>query len=231
MRGSCWRGNSYREVWSLRNLSADLEHSIAFVIARIGEQAERSGAPLGDDEIDFLHHPPTQPTNPTASWGFHTADQDSWPILTLRDVGFERLCNLARDAHAHDLRIRPDAAREWEFAGAVLQLNRHPLSWLLQWAHIRTAQRPARWDRLLLVATATLVVIVFLVGAVALSIVTDGQRDAGKWTMCGIGACIYAAFLTFLYFAARRLEARQRQQSIERYRCDLLLRDPAPTRR
>jgi hypothetical protein len=203
------------------HLSVDLEHSLTYVIARISEQAERSAAPLGDDEIDFLHHPPTQPTNPTVSWGFHTAGQDSWPILALRDFEFERLCNLAKDAHAHDLRTRPDAAREWGFAGAVLQLHRHPLSWLLQWAHIRTAQRPARWDRLLLVATATLVVVVFILGAMALSVVTDGQRDAWKWTLCGIGACIYAAFLTFLYFAVRRLEARQRKQNIEEFRCDL----------
>ena len=204
---------------------------MTFVIARIGKQAERSGAPLGDDEIDFLHHPPTQPTNPTASWGFNTAYKDSWPTPVLRDLGFERLCNLARDAHRRDLQTRPDAAREWEFAGAVLELHRHPLSWLLQWAHIRTAKRPARWDRLLLVATASLVVVVFILGAVALSVVTDGQRDVWKWTSCVIGGCIYAAFLTLLYFAVRRLEVRQQQQNIEKFRCDLLVGDSAPMRR
>jgi hypothetical protein len=208
-------------------LSADLENSLTFVIARISEQAERSGAPLGDDEIDFLHHPPTQPTNRTASWGIHTADEGSWPILNLRDLEFERLCNLARNAHSHDLLTRPDAAREWEFAGAVLQLNRHPVSWLLQWAHIRTAQRPARWDRLLLWATATLVVVVFILGAVALSVVTDGQSGIWKWTLCVIGGCIYVASLAFLYFGVRRLEARQRQQNIENFRCDLPVGDSA----
>jgi hypothetical protein len=209
--------------------TSDLDRASDFVIASISEQAERSGTPLGDDERDFLIHLPTQPTNLTASWGPNTTYEATWPTPVLRDFGFERLCNLARDAHAHDLRTRPDAAREWEFAGAVLQLHRHPLSWLLQWAHIRTAQRPARRDRLLLVATATLVVIGFILGAVALSVLTDGQKEFWKWTVWVSGTCVYGAFLTFIYFAVRRLEVRQRQQNIEKYRCDLPIRASAPT--
>ncbi len=205
----------------MRHLSADLETALSFVIERMREEAERSGSPLDDDDTEFLNNLPTRSTNSTIAGGFNTAYEDFWPTPVLRDLRFERFCNLARDAHLDDLQTRPDAAREWEFAGAVLLFHRHPLSWLLQWAHIRTAQRPARWDRLLLVATATLVVVVFLVGAIALSIVTDGRSDAWKWTLSGIGACIYAAFLTFLYFAVRRIESRQRQQHIERYRCNL----------
>jgi hypothetical protein len=212
-------------------LSTDLENSSTFVIERIGEEAERSGVPLDDDEKEFLVHLPTQPTNPTASWGFNTAYEDPWPTPVLRDLRFERLCNLARDAHLHDLRARPDAAREWEFASAVLKLHRHPLSWLLQWAHVRTAKRPERWDRLLLVGTTTLVVMVFILGAIALSVLTEGQRDAWRWTLWAIGGCVYGAFLTLLYFGVRRLESRQREQHIEKYRCDLPVRGPAPTRR
>jgi hypothetical protein len=215
----------------MSHMSTDLENSLTFVIARISEQAARSGVPLDDDEIDFLHYLPTQATNLTASWGSNTAYEATWPTPVLRDFGFERLCNLARDAHAHDLRTRPDAAREWEFAGAVLQLHRHPLSWLLQWARIRTAQRPARWDRLLLVATATLAVVGLILGAVALSVLTDGQKEFWKWTVWVIGICVYGAFLTFLYCAVRRLEVRQRQQNIEKHRCELSIRASAPTPR
>jgi hypothetical protein len=211
--------------------TSDLDKAFAFVVERISEQAERSGAPLGDDEADFLHHLPTHPTNPIASGGFHAADQGSWLTTAHRDLGFERLCNLARDAHAHDLQTRPDAAREWEFASAVLPLHRHPLSWLLQWAQIRTGQRPARWDSLLLVVTATLVVVGSILGAVALSVLTDGQKEFRKWTVWLIGTCVYGAFLTFLYFALRRLEARQWQQNIEKYRCNLPTRETTPTMR
>src|SRR5258708_5559115 len=160
--------------------ASDLDKALASVIARISQQAEQSGAPLDDDEIDFLRHPPTRPTNPTASLGFHTADQASWPILAHRDLGFERLCNLARDAHSHDLRTSPDAARDWEFAGAVLQLHRDPLSWLLQWAHIRTGQRPARWDRLLLVATAILVAVGSILGRSRLLCSAKVRKTSGN---------------------------------------------------
>lgn len=211
--------------------STDLEAALTFVIERIGEEAERSGVPLGEDEIDFLSHLPTQPTNPTVLWGFNTAYEDSWPTPALRDLRFERLCNLARNAHLHDLHARPDATREWEFAGAVLKLHRHPLSWLLQWAHIRTAKRPERWDLLLLVGTAILVVMVFIFGALALSVLTEGQKDVWRWTLWIIGGCVYGALLALLYFGVRRLESRQREQHIEKYRCNLPVRGPAPTHR
>ena len=168
------------------------------MIERIGEEAERSGVPLDDDEKEFLVHLPTQPTNPTASWGFNTAYEDPWPTPVLRDLRFERLCNLARDAHLHDLRARPDAAREWEFASAVLKLHRHPLSWLLQWAHVRTAKRPERWDRLLLVGTATLVVMVFILGAIALSVLTEVREMLGGGR-CGLS--VDASMAPFSHFS------------------------------
>ncbi len=77
---------------------ADLEIVSAFVIERIGEEAERSGAPLGDDEMHFLSHLPDKPTNPTAEWGFQTSYEGDSPTPVLRDLGFERLCNLAKGA-------------------------------------------------------------------------------------------------------------------------------------
>lgn len=204
--------------------SADLEMASAFVIERISEEAERSGAPLGDDERDFLNHLPDKPTNPIAGWGFNTAYEGNWPTPILRDLGFERLCNLAKDAHSNDLRTRPHGAREWYFACAVLQANRHPLSRLLQWVGIRTVKRHARWDRLLLVGTGTLVVAVFVLGALALSVFTDGMEDVRKWMLLVVGGCVYGGFLTLLYFGVRRVESKQQEQNIETCRCELPVR-------
>jgi hypothetical protein len=151
----------------MRLPSNDLDAALAFVIERISQEAERSGAPLDSDKKHFLNHLPTQPTNPIAVTGFNTAYKDTLPTPILRDFWFERLCRLAKDAHWHDLRTRPDAVPEWEFAAAVLEFDHHPMSWLLGWAGVRTKKRPARWDRLLLVTTATFVVVLFLVGVFA----------------------------------------------------------------
>jgi hypothetical protein len=208
---------------------ADLNVALTFVVERIAQQAAHSAEPLDDDEQYFLDNLPTEPTNPTATWGFNTAYEASWPEPVLRDFRFERLCKLAKDAHSRDIQARPDAAREWEFASAVLEFHRHPMSWLLGWAGIRAGKRPARWDLLLLVATATFVVVLFLVGVLALSIVTDGQKEVWKWTLWVVGACVYSTIITLLYFAVKRLEARQRERNIELCRCDLPVHDSAHT--
>jgi hypothetical protein len=210
---------------------AELDVALTFVVEGIAQEAERSAAPLDDDEQYFLNHLPTEPTNPTAGWGFNTAYEGYWPEPVLRDLRFERLCKLAKDARLHDLQTRPDAAREWEFAAAVLELHRHPMSWLLKWAGIRTRKRSARWDRLLLVATAAFVVVLSLVGALALSALTDGQREFWKWTLWVAGACAYGTILTLLYLAVRRLEARQGERNVEKSWRDLPVRGSAHTHR
>ncbi|MGA8213155.1 MAG: hypothetical protein WB799_06150 [Candidatus Sulfotelmatobacter sp.] len=212
---------------------ADLDVALAFVVERITQEAERSSVPLDDDEKHFLDHLPTEPTNPTAAlaWGFNTTYECSWPTPVLRDFRFERLCKLARDAHSHDLQTRPDAAREREFAAAVLELHRHPMSWLLTWAGIRTGKRAARWDCLLLVTTAASVVVLFLVGVLALSVLTDGQKEVWKWTFWVVGACVYGTLVTLLFFAVRRLEAWQREQNIEICRRDVPMHGSAHTHR
>jgi hypothetical protein len=211
--------------------SADLDVALAFVVEGISHEAERSATPLDDDETHFLNHLPTQPTNPTIALGFNTADEFSLPTPVLRDFRFERLCKLAKDARLHDLQSRPDAAREWEFAAAVLQLHRHPMAWLLSWAGIRTRERPARWDRLILVTTAALVVVLSLFGAFALSALTEGQKEVWKWMSWVIGGCVYCTLIAGLYFGVRRLEARQREQNVEKYRCDLPARSSSHTYR
>jgi hypothetical protein len=203
--------------------SADLDVALGFVIERITEEAQRSAAPLDDDDTHFLNDLPTEPTNPMAAEasGFNTAYGEFLPTPVLRDLRFDRLCKLASDAHSHDLQTRPGGVHEWEFAAAVLQLHRHPMSWLLGWAGIRAAKRPARWDRLLLVATATFVVVLSLVGAFTLSALTDGQNNVWKWTLWIAGGCVYGVVMTLLYFAVRRLESRQQERDIERSRRSL----------
>jgi len=206
----------------MENQRTDLETTVAFVTERIGEEAEYSAAPLDEDENYLLHHLPTEPTNPTIASGFNTAYEESSPTPVLRDFRFERLCKLVKDAHLRDLRTRPEAAREWEFAAAVLQLNGHPMSWLLGWAGIRTGKRRARWsDRFLLVLTGAFVVIVFLFGALALSIFTEDKKEVWKWTLWVVSGFGYSLLLTLLYFAVRRGEIRQRERDVERYRCNL----------
>ncbi|MCU1303762.1 MAG: hypothetical protein JWQ87_4046 [Candidatus Sulfotelmatobacter sp.] len=200
--------------------SADLDAALAFVVERISQEADRLAAPLDDDENHLLNHLPTEPTNPTAVWGFNTAYEDSWPTPALRDLRFERLCKLAKLARLDDLQSSPDAAREWEFAAAVLELHRHPMSWLLNWAGIPIGKRPARLDLLFLVATAAFVVVLFLVGVLALSDLTDGKKEIWKWTSWLVGACVYGTIITFLYFAVRRVEVWQRERNIEKCRGD-----------
>jgi hypothetical protein len=204
--------------------SADLDVALAFVVEQVNQEAERSAAPLNEDEQYFLNHLPIEPTNPTAASGFNTAYEFSLPTPVLRDFRFERLCKLARDARLHELQSRPDAAREWGFAAAVLELHRHPMAWLLSWSGIRSRKRPARWDRLLLVIAAALVVALFLLGAFALSALTEGQKEFWKWTLWIVGGCVYGTLMTLLYFGVRRLETWQREQNVEKYRCDLPVR-------
>ncbi len=213
--------------------SADSDAALAFIVESITREAERSVAPLNDDEKHFLNHLPTEPRNSTAveATGFNTAYEEFLPTPVLRDLQFEKLCKLARHAHSHDLQTRPEAVQEWKLAVAVLQLHHHPMSWLLGWAGIRNRKRPQLRDRLLLVATATFVVVLSLAGAFTLSALTDGQNVVWKWTLWVAGGCVYGALMTLLYFAARRLEVRQQERDIERYRRTLPVRGFVHTHR
>jgi hypothetical protein len=210
----------------MRLPTSDLDLALEFVIERITQEAVCLAEPLDDDEEYFLRHLPTEPINPTAGLasGFNFAYEDSLPTPVLRDLRFERLCKLAKNVRSNDLRTHSDALRQWEFAAAVLQLNRHPMSWLLGWAGIRVAKRSARWDGLLLVATALFIVALSVGGALALSVLTDGQNVVWNWTLWVAGGCIYAAVLILLYFAVRRLEGRQGERDVERVRCNLPVR-------
>jgi protein-S-isoprenylcysteine O-methyltransferase Ste14 len=78
-------------------------------------------------------------------------------------------------------------------------------------------------------ATAVFVVVLFLIGAFALSALTEGQSKLWQWTLWIAGGCIYGALTTLLYFAVRRLEARQQERDIKKYRRDLHVRGSAHT--
>jgi hypothetical protein len=195
-----------------QNLSADLEAALTFVIERIGEEAERSGTPLDENERYFLWHLPTEPTNLTIHQGY---DPESY-MPVLRDLSYERLCALAKNARLHDIRTRPDAARDWEFSGAAFQLEHHPMSWLLDWAGMLKLQRP-RGDGLLLVGTATLVVLILVFGAITLSVVADRHPDL-KGALLIAGGFVYCVIVILLFVAVQRFEKQRLRRTVEKHR-------------
>src|ERR1700694_2687300 len=98
---------------------------------RLREEATRSGEPLSDEQRFLLNHLPNNSGLPI----WNCADPE-WPaVLIPGDAEFERLCAVAGAARNRDARINPASTLDWEFAVAVLKLNRHPMSWLLRWAH------------------------------------------------------------------------------------------------
>ncbi len=108
---------------------SDLQIALAFVIKRIEEEACRSGEPLDEDERLLLTHLPTTSALPFAV-------DPEFPAPVPRDFSYERLIKLAKAAHRYDASPSSELAFDWEFAAAVLKLERHPMSWLLQWAEI-----------------------------------------------------------------------------------------------
>jgi hypothetical protein len=189
----------------------DLTASVEFVAGRIAEESVRSGVPLEDDEQYFLSHLPTRPTNPTlgSGWG---PDRYSLPAFSLRDYSFERLCQLAKDAHRHDLETRPSAASEWKFATAVLQLNNHPMVWLLNWAGMKTK---SRWDGCLVITIGSLIVMVLVGGIFMFGTSVPPQREALWLVLMTVGAAL------LLYLAGKKNEHWSEERAVERYRCVL----------
>ncbi len=185
------------------------------MIARIEGEAERSGAPLDEDEIEFLRHLPTKPTNLTLHTGGHSAD---WPVL--RDFNYEKLCELAKSAHAYDVRLRPEVLSQWDFACAVLQFHRHPMSWLLGWADIRVKKARGLADGCLLFTTALIVIVLSGVAVYLLSNLGDRFVGIGKQALWAAGICLCSGILISLFFLTRRLERWQGTRTIEKYRYD-----------
>jgi hypothetical protein len=186
--------------------TADLDVALRFVISRIEQEATRSGESLSDEQRFLLNN---LPKNSVLSQPYGGDPEiPAQPIP--RDTTYERVCAVARLAHHNDLLLNPASALEWEFAAAVSKLNRHPMSWLLQWAGVKVV-RPW-WDRWLLIAAALL--FIFSVAAVALLM---GSEPWTPFQWAGVGA-VYIGVLLLLYFASRRIEEWQLKQYIERCR-------------
>jgi hypothetical protein len=184
----------------------DLDTALGFVIGRIEEEAPRSGEPLSDGQRFLLNHLPKDSALPQP----YAGDPEFPAVLVPRDTTYERLCALAKAARQNDLRVNPSLAPDWEFAAAVSKLNRHPMSWLLQWAGLK--ERRPWWDRCLLIAAALLFV---LCGAALMLLAGNAPWTPFQWTGISAG---YIAVLVLLHFASRRIEEWQLKKTIERCR-------------
>lgn len=202
------------------NLTTDLDAALEFVIRRIREEGERSGEPLDEDEEDFLRNLPTRPTNPTLHSTHYAGDGvlGSFPI---RDLSFERLCDLAKAAYKSDTTIGTESERQWNFAAAVFRLNRHPMSWLLQWAGISLRKAAASTDGCLLLTTAIVFIVTSAFVLVPLLRFASGLANAWKLSIRILSGSLCAGLLVALYFWTRRLEFWQGKKTVEKYRCDL----------
>jgi hypothetical protein len=183
----------------------DLTEALGFVIGRIEEEAMRSGEPLTEEQRLLLNNLPSQSDAPE----FSTGDPEFPLHFAPRDTLYERLCALAKAAHRSDVELNP-GSQEWEFAFNVSKLNRHPMCWLLQWAGVK--QRRPWWDRWLLVAASLL----FIIATISLMLlVIDRGWVLWRGAVAGIG---YIGLMLFMRIASRRIEERQLEQNIERFR-------------
>jgi hypothetical protein len=132
--------------------TADLDAALQFVIRRVKEEATRSGEPLSEEQASLLEDLPPRSVFP------ESADPET-ALLVPRDLAYERLCEVAKAAHAEDLQADRDN-RDWLFAASVLALNRHPMVWLLSWAGVKPV-RPW-WDRSLVFIGAVLLIAAWL---------------------------------------------------------------------
>lgn len=185
-------------------MSADLEAALAFVTTRIEEEAVKSGEPLSADERLLLQYLPKHLTTPVIS-----PDTDN-PVLLPRNLTYERLCALAKTANRSDVMLNLGSARRWEFAAAVLRLNRHPMRWLLDWAGVKV-EKPW-WDKWLLLFAALLFIAVIIV---AMVLAGDEPWSSAKWVALGV---VYVLALTLMYFGSRSVENWQLKRRIDKCR-------------
>jgi hypothetical protein len=129
------------------------------------------------------------------------------PTLVPRDVNYERLCALAKAAYLNDRKMNLESL-DWEFALAVLTLNRHPMWGALHSAGVKMYRRPL-WDQLSVIIAALFPVIAVILLA------WNGPRTLFLWTgvLCGT-----VAVMLLVYFASRQIVRWQLQNHIERCR-------------
>lgn len=177
-----------------------MDAALSFVIRRVREQANLSGEPLTEEQLQLLKYLPS----PTGEYW-----EPESPTPVPRNRNYERLCALGRAAYLRDRKSSPSSL-DWEFALAVFQLERHPMWGVLQFAGVK--YRRPRWDYLLLVLSGLL----FVTGMLVLALLAGNEPWTGlQWTAMGSA---FAAALFLAYFGARRIERRQLEKEIERCR-------------
>ncbi len=182
----------------------DLEIALSFVTRRIGEEAVRSGQSLSVEEQALLEDLPTESVLPDPN----SSDSEALTLRPPRDLAYERLCALAKQAHRRDLQFDP-SGRDWQFALAVTALNRHPMSWLLGWAEVKG--RRAWWDGCLLVVTALVCICTWM----ALMFVGTESHLRFRWLIVAAGA---ATLIAAMGFGARWMQQSQLRRTIEKNR-------------
>jgi hypothetical protein len=186
------------------NQDTDLDDALNFVENEIQREASQSGQPLTEEEGILLNNLPTAPVFPLTS----ATDPAQRPVP--RDLAYERLIAVAKEARQRDNRVGSISDRKWRYAATVCKLNRHPMSWLLHWAGIR--EENSWWDRSLLIISATFLALC-LITIILLGIIDAWTRST--WIAGGIGYCV---LVLSLYFGTRHLEDRQLRRDVEKYR-------------
>jgi hypothetical protein len=189
------------------NHDADLDEALSFVVRKIEGEATRSGKPLSEEEGILLNNLPTSPLFPMGPSG---DPEFPAPMPIPKDLAYERLIVLAKEARQRDVQVDSTSDRTWRYAATVCKLNRHPMSWLLRWSGIRE-QKPW-WDRSLLIISATLLVFYF-VAMIVLGIAEMWTRLG--WIASGVG---FFVVVVLLYFASRQIEDWQLRREVEKYR-------------
>lgn len=181
--------------------TTDLEIAVSFVVHRVEAQAKASGQPLSEEEHSLLKSLPSS----DASYPI-LAPEFGPPELVPRNINLERVCALTKAAYQHDRQLNLESL-SWEPAFAVLTLNRHPMSGLMQFAGMK--RRRPRWDGLRLTVTALLPLV-----AVLLIVL---KANENLFRSVGIGAgCV--AIMLFMFFGSKRVEKQRLNEEIERYR-------------
>jgi hypothetical protein len=186
-------------------MNEDLDAALAFVTARIEEEAVQSGEPLSPEERFLLQYLPKHSAMPLSP------DAET-PALLPRDLAYDKLCALAKSSNRSDVARDAGSAKNWEFSAAVSKLNRHPMAWLLDWAGVKV--RKPWWDDWLLLFAALLFI---AIGIVPLVLAGDEPWSPTRWIIMGSG---YIVTLLLMYFGSRRIEEWQLRQTIERCRAN-----------
>ena len=179
--------------------TADLHSALNFVIDRIAEQANLSGEPLSREQRLLLDYLPS-------SWPVGLDPEMPQPVP--RNIDLEQVFALGKTAYQHDRQENP-ASSDWEFALAVFTIARHPMAGLLQMAGMKPSR--TRWDSILLVATALLVIAYIAVALIVL------KADGAEFSSVVVGSGC-AAIVVLMFLASRRVEKQHLQKEIERCR-------------